>query len=277
MVLAVTQRFGLWLYAHALRSGVLGSRPGRWFFHRTYFAYKRYFEDPFLNLTRRHPELFLAGHILDVGANVGYTACVFADRLDPGFRVWAFEPSSDNFSRLRTILVEHRKTATVTPLHTAVGADVGQIDLKINELHPGDHRVHTTRATREAGSRFETIPLTSVDATVASKRIDPIAFIKIDVQGYELNVCRGMVNTVEANPWVSVAVEFSPSSLNDFGSDPAELLRFFSDRNYRTYHLRRRGSLRPIDGAGLTSLTSSAEYVDLLFVPASVRMHSLEA
>lgn len=44
----------------------------------SYFLYKRWYEDPFWALTKRSPELFFGGDILDIGANIGYTACVFA-------------------------------------------------------------------------------------------------------------------------------------------------------------------------------------------------------
>ena len=44
-------------------------------------AYKRLVEDPFAALVRARPELFTGGEIIDVGANVGYTAQVFARAL----------------------------------------------------------------------------------------------------------------------------------------------------------------------------------------------------
>src|ERR1700730_17989382 len=43
-----------------------------------YFQYKKLFEDPFWNLAQRQPHIFRDGDILDIGANIGYTACVFA-------------------------------------------------------------------------------------------------------------------------------------------------------------------------------------------------------
>jgi len=55
-----------------------------------YFLYKRWYEDPFWALAKRSPELFANGDILDIGANIGYTASVFAAAATAPGRVYAF-------------------------------------------------------------------------------------------------------------------------------------------------------------------------------------------
>src|SRR5436305_14886932 len=93
-------RAGLWVYRHVRRTGLLDVGPIGRAYEAVYARYKRHMEDPFYHLTQRHPELFTGGHIIDAGANIGYTATVFAAALDGGFTVLAFEPSSENFNRL---------------------------------------------------------------------------------------------------------------------------------------------------------------------------------
>ena len=65
---------------------MLDSALGRRAFVGSYFLYKRWLEDPFAALVRLRPGLFRGGHVLDVGANVGYTAAVFPGRWTPGAR-----------------------------------------------------------------------------------------------------------------------------------------------------------------------------------------------
>lgn len=108
LVLTGTQRAGIWLYRQANRLGLLSSSPARQLFSVAYRAYKRHFEDPFQNLVDRHPEFFRGGDVIDVGANMGYTASVFATAIDAGCHVWAFEPSSANFAQLE-IAARNRK------------------------------------------------------------------------------------------------------------------------------------------------------------------------
>src|SRR3954462_8183767 len=93
-------RAGLWVYRQVRRTGLLEVGPIGRAYERVYARYKRHFEDPFYNLAQRHPELFKGGHIIDAGAKIGSTAALFAWAIDSGFKVWAFEPSADNFSRL---------------------------------------------------------------------------------------------------------------------------------------------------------------------------------
>src|SRR5580700_9526399 len=74
----------------------------------SYFLYKRWYEDPFWALAKRSPELFTSGDILDIGANIGYTACVFAaamqaNRKAPS-KVYAFEPDLASFETLGEIV-----------------------------------------------------------------------------------------------------------------------------------------------------------------------------
>ncbi len=66
----------------------------------SYFLYKRWYEDPFWALAKRSPELFTSGDILDIGANIGYTACVFASARKPPAKIYAFEPDLASFATL---------------------------------------------------------------------------------------------------------------------------------------------------------------------------------
>ena len=86
------------VYWLARRTGLLDVGWFRRGYARAYFAYKRYIEDSFEGLVRRRPELFGGGHILDVGANIGYNSALFLDVLGPGFRIYAFEPDGANFT-----------------------------------------------------------------------------------------------------------------------------------------------------------------------------------
>src|SRR5688572_9581540 len=81
-------------------TGLLEVAPFTRGFHLAYFLYKRWFEDPYAPFAKHHPKLFSGGHIVDVGANVGYTSTVFAKVLSPGFAIYSFEPDPTNFADL---------------------------------------------------------------------------------------------------------------------------------------------------------------------------------
>ena len=64
-------------YSLVKRSGFLQTSLGRRLFKSAYFLYKRYIEDDLRDLLRPIPP-FSGGNVLDIGANIGYTAAVLA-------------------------------------------------------------------------------------------------------------------------------------------------------------------------------------------------------
>lgn len=215
-------------------------------FLAAFFAYKRFVEDPFAALARTHPELFLGGDILDIGANAGYTSRVFTRAASPDARVHAFEPEPMNLRRLRRA-VDPR--VVVHPV--AVGAHDGTIELAVSETHPGDHRVAVSREERTVEVAMRTID--SFDFAA-------VKFIKIDVQGYELEVSRGMTRTLDRSRDVAVAFEYAPADMRRFGFAPGELLDFYRSRGFRLHLLAHDARLSDFAG----NAAEGRGYVDVL-------------
>ena len=259
------QRAALWIYKHADRSGLLETAPVRQLFTFVYGQYKRRIEDPFHHLARSHPELFAGGHVLDVGANIGYTAGVFATVVETGFSVWAFEPASDNVRKLQAMVDDRGLQSAVKIVRAAVSDCRGTIDLVLNPDNPADHRLPAPSGPAPPDRATERVPLTTVDDEVRERSVRPVSFIKIDVQGCELSVCRGMVRTLADNPSAAVAVEFAPALMRTFGDDPEALPRFFADRAYVPFRLKLRGELVPMQGADFSAPMPPRGYIDVLF------------
>jgi FkbM family methyltransferase len=258
----------LWLYREVRRTGLLSIPPVRRAYELVYAQYKRHLEDPFYNLTRCHPELFTGGHIIDVGANIGYTAAVFATAIQPGFRVWAFEPSSENVQRLQDSIGRRRLQNVITVRRAAVSDQIGTMDLVLNPDHPGDHRMAPPSVEHRPGEGgVERVSVTTIDEDVRAGGIAPVAFIKIDVQGYELHVCRGMAATLDANPRAAVVVEYAPELLRQYGVQPDALPQFFAQRGYDAYRVTQRGAVEVM--RDLPRVLPPPGYIDVLFMRAA--------
>jgi tRNA G46 methylase TrmB len=110
------------------------------------------------------------------------------------------------------------------------------------------------------------VQVTSIDAYVAQLGAPPIAFIKIDVQGYEPAVLRGMRRTLAQNPQACVAVEFMPTALVELGFDDGEFLRELADARPQLSILERAGGLRAANISDILRATQDSElgYVDLV-------------
>jgi FkbM family methyltransferase len=238
-------------------------------FEKTYFLYKRYWEDPYFALCRRHPELFQKGHVLDVGANLGYTSALFSRALSPGFRVFAFEPEKDNFARLEKFIFRNGLASKITPVQNAVGAEPGAARLWLNRSSHADHRVETGEFHGDAENLVsaENVSMESLDHFCDGLEGDrSITFIKIDVQGYEIEVCRGMEGVLERNPRAAVSLEYCPGMMKQMGFAPAALLEFFRGRGYGLSRLTRAGALEPLASDALKKIDAQDDYTDVLFI-----------
>jgi len=143
---------------------------------------------------------------VDVGAHVGLWSMHLAERFN---QVWAFEPNWDNYECLKKNVPSNVITETF-----ALGAIHGE--LKLNCIGDNSGKTHVSNA-----------PMTN---TVLSRPLDyydlNIDFLKIDVEGYELLVLRGAVETLmRCKP--TVVIEDGPPELAArYGIDSREASKF---------------------------------------------------
>jgi FkbM family methyltransferase len=258
------------VYNLARSAGLFEMALFKRFFLFSYFLYKRWYEDPFWALARRSPELFVGGDILDIGANIGYTAWVFAAALEvnakePG-KVYAFEPDLASFATLGEIIRRKELGDSVEIFNMAVGSADGSLDFWHNEAHSADHRVVTEqfKTSRPLSEKITTVAVTSVDSFVAARNLQSISFIKIDVQGYELAVCEGMRKTIERFPTMCIAFEYAPDGMRELGFEPSKLLDFFRSAGYKLHILTRASTTLAEDNCAIELAVERSGYVDLL-------------
>ena len=146
--------------------------------------------------------------VFDIGANVGDRTDTF-DRL--GCRVVAVEPQAACVARLERRF-GHR--ANVSVVRSAVGASEGTAEMfesdsdALSSLSPGwMERVQASgRFGGATWSRGRTVPLTTLDH-LADVHGEP-SFVKVDVEGYEAEVFRGL-----SRPVRHVSFEFTPEAI----------------------------------------------------------------
>jgi FkbM family methyltransferase len=138
-----------------------------------------------LSATARMP----IGVIFDVGANEGQTAKELLTAF-PNAKIYSFEPAAETFEIL------NRKVAGVANISTrnlALGSAPGKAEMYvyesslINSLVPNAHysTLHKLSGRRTA------CDVDTIDRFCAENRIDHIDLLKIDTEGFELEVLRG--------------------------------------------------------------------------------------
>lgn len=239
------------LYKQVNRTGLLDFAWGQSIFIASYFAYKKYLEDANANLVKKHPEFFRFGHILDIGANIGYTSYVFSKVLSSPYQIFAFEPEERNIRILKKVAKAYGFLDNIILTPAAVGDKIAEIDLWRNDNHHADHRVLTDDFRKHLKQSVPTqkTTLITIDSFLEKQYANqPITFIKIDVQGYELAVCKGMQQTLLANPNCIIELEYCPTMMEAFGYQPQELIEFFQCKNYLFYTFNKQGELSFLSG-----------------------------
>jgi FkbM family methyltransferase len=155
---------------------------------------------------------------LDVGANVGYFS-LFAARHAPGGTIDCVEPLPSNLDLLRFNLWANDVDATVWPL-ALTGGD-REVSMSVAPTNFGDAR--TSGISAEAGDVYDlVVPAAPADELFAGRGFD---LIKIDVQGFEIDVLTGMTGVLHRSPGLQVVSEFWPGGLRQRGLDPHDVLR----------------------------------------------------
>jgi FkbM family methyltransferase len=178
---------------------------------------------------------------LDVGANIGFYTLLLSDLVGPEGHTYAFEPDATNFKHLSAI-AGCRNNVTLVP--KAVSDRSGTLAMYTSPTLNVDHRTYKTASYKDA----ITVDGVSIDDYVAERfRVD---FIKMDIQGYELNALRGMERTITANPAVVIFTEFWPYGFRLCGTHANLVYDYIRSLNLQIWRPER-GELRPLSPAAV--------------------------
>lgn len=169
----------------------------------------------FLSLLESHDT------VIDIGANVGFYSCLAASR---GKQVLCFEPSPRNLKYLYKNLCENQLlNAEVYPLGLAGKPGLSRLYGfgGLSSFVPGWAQADERR--------FHIVPVTSLDAVIAARFCGRRLLVKMDVEGFELDVLAGAERTLNLDPkptWlieISLAVELFPGGTNTRFAEAFEL------------------------------------------------------
>jgi FkbM family methyltransferase len=140
------------------------------------------YEPELLGLIRRLVPA--ASWCLDVGANVGAVALALADQVGSSGRVFAFEPGPFLFERLAANVRRNPELERVlTLVNRGVSDQSGKLFWNEDANNPGNAGL-----LQSSGTRIEVVVL---DDYFSQNPIPRLDFVKIDVEGMELEVLRG--------------------------------------------------------------------------------------
>ena len=133
----------------------------------------------------------------DIGANIGVYTLLAATCTGENGKVFAFEPHCGSFSRLLENIQINNLEDIVTPCNFALHDQQGFFPFKYFSEEAASSQSQIAVASQESEYEFQSRVselkyVTSIDTLVASKEFPPPHHIKIDVDGNELSILRGM-------------------------------------------------------------------------------------
>ena len=199
---------------------------------------------------------------LDVGANIGYYTALASARVGPRGKIVALEPDPENFRFLeRTVAANGARD--VTCIQKAASDAEGILRLYISIANRGDNRLW---AYELSDNSFE-VAVSTVDSMLGERGVRSVNLVKMDVQGYEGRVLRGMRETLGRSDHVILLAEFWPFGLRSAGTAPEELLEGLRRDGMRLYTLTERGGLaRLTDQKALIAKYPGTRYTNIVAV-----------
>jgi FkbM family methyltransferase len=160
---------------------------------------------------------------LDCGAYIGESSLMFERDYNPN-KIFSFEPIPDNYAYLLEN-IKSNNLQKVIPIKTSVGEKSGKIH--IIPLGP------TSFVSEKGNIETEVI---SIDEFVSERNIS-VGLIKVDVEGYELEVLKGAIKTIKKfKPVLLIGIYHHPKEffgtkryIQDITRDYQFKIKFLSD------------------------------------------------
>ena len=164
---------------------------------------------------------------LDVGAHIGLFSCVVARFV--GF-VYAVEPHPEAYSKLREN-IRINKLQNVCALNIALGEEEGEACIFSDKDKSTASLICPENIRGELGKQTHVM---TIDMLIENGTIRAPTFMKVDVEGFELEVLKGARNLLSSSKAPMLCVEYEQQRGNTH-----EIYKFLeSVNNYSFYKLK---------------------------------------
>ena len=169
-----------------------------------------------------HPEAWLAsmgpGQIgFDIGAHRGYWTLLYQKRVLPGGIIFAWEPDPKNYQMLLVNLAKN-KLSHVIPLRLAAWRESTLLSLS----KASEEEIASFLSKVQVGENGHTLAV-SVDSLVESLSLPRLDWIKIDIEGAEVEALKGAMKTLR---------RYKPTLWIEFHDTLEELKKVLAEADY---------------------------------------------
>lgn len=213
------------------------------------------------------------GTFVDVGAHIGEYALISVKQMGPESRALAFEPGSEIRPYLERNVANSKYADQIKVFPFGVGEQNGEAMFTLG-VDPGHSRLTAGASSLSPipSTGEQSVTIVRLDSFLAEQSVVPTT-IKIDVEGAEMQVFRGMSGLLEPERSVRPAIifEYLERTWSVFGSTIEHLIEFLQPTGYGVYGVEG-DTLSPIRSKTDADRATSHLDLDLLaLLPEHVR------
>lgn len=166
--------------------------------------------------------------VLDLGANFGQMSILFSNMVGSGGKVYSFDADDFVFEILKKNILENKKESIIKPIFGAVHNRVGDVlHFPVQDFEEyGSYGSYGIDYQGKQGREVKTLTIDSLEIE------SPISFMKIDIQGGDLQAMQGAVKTIERNK-MPILFEYEYHFEDKFKLSFQEYVDFVRSINYR--------------------------------------------
>ncbi len=177
-------------------------------------------------------ELSFALHFLketdlfaDIGANVGFYSIIISNTKN--IKSFAFEPVPFTYKKLQNNIELNNLQGLVIAKNIAIGSSLGNVKMSAN-LDTVNH----VKLSNEHNEEDIIVEVHTLDSILSDYGIP--ALIKIDVEGFETEVIRGMKNILASTTLKAIIIELNGSG-GRYGFDEGFIHQILLDNSFKPY------------------------------------------
>lgn len=173
---------------------------------------------------------------LDIGANAGWFTIMLMKLAGPAGEVHSFEPVPGTHEVLLENIDRNKSFGRAKANRVALGRKKGEVELVLEDGLPDGH------ASVDFGGEEEGLRVSAerdtLDAYLGDNEIEHVDFLKMDIEGSELDTLKGAGLLFDQVKKPIMVIEMALATSKRFGYEPNDLISFISDQApYRFFEI----------------------------------------
>ena len=164
--------------------------------------------------------------VIDIGANFGWYSIHFSQLVGPSGKVFSFEPIPDSYEELNSNM-QLNSCQNMKTFNTALGNRDDLVSFGIPEIDGG---LGASSQFLKCNKQIQAT-MCRLDNVIEEKNITNVDFIKVDIEGGELDMLYGAEKLLEQfRP--NIMIEIVDVHCHRFGYSPNDVYQFLLSKGY---------------------------------------------